>query len=110
MAARPEIKLLGDPAQRTGCVSFQLGDAHPYDTARLLDQLGVAVRSGHHCAQPLLTALGTTGAVRVSPAFYNTSEDIERFFSALDRVIGVLIGRGGRTHGIREAAAGRAER
>lgn len=90
LAALPDVELLGNPARRAGCVSFNLKGAHCFDTARLLDQLGVAVRSGHHCAQPLLTALGQTGAVRVSPAFYNTKEEADRFLSALDRVSAVL--------------------
>lgn len=109
LLSRPDVKLLGSPDRRAGCVSFQLGDAHPYDAAQLLDQLGIAVRSGHHCAQPLLTALGAAGAVRASPAFYNTSADIESFFSALDRVSGILTGKGGRPYGVRRAASGRAE-
>lgn len=94
LSQMPDVRILGAPGRRAGCVSFNIEGVHPYDAARLLDQLGVAVRSGHHCAQPLLTALGETGALRVSPAFYNTEEDISRFFAALDRVCGVL--KGGR--------------
>lgn len=90
LTARPDIELLGNPVQRAGCVSFNLRGAHCFDVARLLDQLGVAVRSGHHCAQPLLAALEHKGAVRVSPAFYNTKEDADRFLAALYRVSDVL--------------------
>ena len=92
----PRVRILGRPARRAGAVSFNLEGCHCYDAARLLDQLGVAVRSGHHCAQPLLDCLGETGAVRVSPAFYNTREDIARLLDGLERVSGIL-GRGRRT-------------
>lgn len=84
------IQLLGMPREQTGCISFSLTGTHCYDVAKLLDQQGVAVRSGHHCAQPYLTAMGTTGVVRVSPAFYNTKEEVTRFFTALDRVISII--------------------
>ena len=94
LASRPYIEMLGKPARRAGCVSFNLKGAHPFDVARLLDQLGVAVRSGHHCAQPLLTALACKGAVRVSPAFYNTKVELDQFFAALDRIARILRRRG----------------
>lgn len=90
LRACPGVRFVGAPARRTGCVSFQLGDSHCYDVSRLLDQLGVAVRSGSHCAQPLLAAMGESGTVRVSPAFYNGYEDLDRFETALRRVAGVL--------------------
>ena len=59
----------------------------PYDVAILLDQLGIAVRSGHHCAQPLLRSLGQEYALRVSPAFYNTPEEIDALLDGLRRVL-----------------------
>ena len=74
----------------TGCLSFCLDGCSCYDAARLLSELGVAVRSGTHCAQPYLAALGVSGTVRVSPAFYNTEEDLQRFFSAMQRITGLL--------------------
>ena len=83
------LDVLGDPARRAGSVSFNLRGLHYYDTAKLLDQLGIAVRSGHHCAQPLLTRFGLTGAVRVTPAFYNTREEIAVLGAALDRIAGL---------------------
>lgn len=94
LAQRQEVQLFGAPKQSAGCVSFQLQGMHCYDVARLLDQQGIAVRSGHHCAQPYLTAMGAEATVRVSPAFYNTAEEIERFFQALDRIIGLLHAKG----------------
>lgn len=67
-------------------MSFNLKGFHYYDTARLLDQLGIAVRSGHHCAQPLLARFGLAGAVRVTPAFYNTEEEMDALLRGVERV------------------------
>ncbi|MCR5388457.1 MAG: SufS family cysteine desulfurase [Lachnospiraceae bacterium] len=85
-----QIKLVGNPCRRAGCISFNIEGAHCYDVAKLLDQLGIAVRSGHHCAEPLLTAFGLDGAVRVSPAFYNTHEEADAFIEAVKRITKVL--------------------
>lgn len=87
---RPGIHILGSPKQREGCISFNVQGGHCFDVARLLDQLGIAVRSGHHCAQPLLRAMGQEGTVRLSPAFYNTTDEIIRTMDALDRTIRVF--------------------
>ena len=83
---RSFLDILGQPDKRAGAVSFNLRGLHYYDTAKLLDQLGIAVRSGHHCAQPLLARFGLSGAVRVTPAFYNTREEIDALCAALDRI------------------------
>ncbi len=85
----PQVHLLG-AGEMAGCLSFCLDGCSCYDAARLLSELGVAVRSGTHCAQPYLAALGVNGTVRVSPAFYNTEEDLERFFSAMQRITELL--------------------
>ncbi len=86
MRQLPELDILGAPTRRAGALSFQLRGMHCFDTAKLLDQLGIAVRSGNHCAQPLLTHYGLTGTVRVSPAFYNTEEEIDALLQGLRRV------------------------
>ena len=86
LRAIPWVEVLGSPARRAGAVSFNLKGFHYYDTARLLDQLGIAVRSGHHCAQPLLARFGLTGAVRVTPAFYNTEEEMDALLRGVERV------------------------
>lgn len=75
------------PRRRVGCLSFTVEEASPFDLAMLLDQLGFAVRSGRHCAQPLLRSLGTEYALRVSSACYNTPEEIDGLLAALERVI-----------------------
>lgn len=84
------VNILGAPARRAGAVSFTVGGVHPYDLAQLLDRQGVAVRSGHHCAQNTLSHFGVESAVRVSPAFYNTAEDSDRFAGALGRSLKLL--------------------
>ena len=59
---------------------------HPHDVATVLDQMGIAVRTGHHCAQPLMKVLGVTGTVRASFALYNTMEDVERLVEGVQKV------------------------
>ncbi len=88
----PEVEILGAPACRSGALSFNLKGFHYYDTAKLLDQLGIAVRSGHHCAQPLLERFGLTGAVRVTPAFYNTKGEIDALAAGLERIAALRAG------------------
>lgn len=85
----PEVQILGAPAQRSGVISFNVQGLHCFDTAEMLNSLGIAVRSGHHCAQPLLRSLGLEGTVRVSPAFYNSFEEIDAFADGLRRIAAV---------------------
>jgi cysteine desulfurase/selenocysteine lyase len=79
----PEVRLVGEPARRAGVVSFLVEGSHPHDIGTLLDQQGIAVRTGHHCAMPLMTRLGVPGTVRASFSLYNSDEDVDRFVSAL---------------------------
>lgn len=81
------VHILGQPRRRSGCLSFAVDGVSPYDIAVLLDQLGIAVRSGHHCAQPLLRSLGQEYALRISPAFYNTPKEIDMLLNGLRRVL-----------------------
>ena len=93
LRAMPEIELYGcDSRQdnKTGIIAFNVKDVHPHDVATILDAQGVAIRAGHHCAQPLLQYLGQNAACRASFYFYNTREDIDRFLAALGRVREVL--------------------
>ena len=90
LLALPEVELVGRPVHRAGAITFNIRGAHCFDVAALLDGLGVAVRSGHHCAQPLFRSFGLEGGVRLSPAFYNTPEEIDAFLNALERIIPVL--------------------
>ena len=79
-------RIFGEAAQKGAVLSFLIGDIHHYDMGMLLDRLGIAVRTGHHCAQPLMQALGIEGTVRASFSFYNTKEEIDTFITAVDRV------------------------
>lgn len=89
---RGGITLYGDdtPEHGGGIVSFNVEGAHPNDVGTLLDQQGIAVRTGFHCAQPLMTHYGITGTVRASFYLYNTRDEVDRFLSALDRVTAIL--------------------
>ena len=84
------IRILGTPARRAGCISFTAEGAHAYDIAKLLDAKGIAIRFGSFCAQPALQGFGCDSAVRVSPAFYNTFDEINSFAAALCRTLELL--------------------
>lgn len=85
------LRILGPgPEQRSGAVAFTLGDFHPHDIAAILDADGIAVRAGHHCAQPIHDFYGISATARASFCFYNTFEEIDRLVAALDRVHTVL--------------------
>jgi len=84
------ISFIGNAPKRCGVVSFMVRDIHPSDIGTLLDRLGIAVRTGHHCAEPLMDRLGIPGTVRASFAFYNTFSDIDTLVSGLERVIGMF--------------------
>lgn len=86
----PGVRIFGTAPHKSAVISFLLGNAHHYDTGMLLDKLGVAVRTGHHCAQPLMHALGIEGTVRASFAVYNTREEADKFIDALKKVNSIL--------------------
>ncbi len=90
IGALPYVRILGHPKKRAGAIAFAVDGAHPYDIASMIDKAGVAVRSGNHCAQPMLQALGESAAVRVSPAFYNTKQEIDVLCETLEKVIAML--------------------
>jgi cysteine desulfurase / selenocysteine lyase len=79
----PEIRLIGTPRDRAGVVSFLLGDVHPHDLGTVLDRQGIAVRAGHHCAQPLMKRYGVAATARASVAAYNTREEIDALVTGL---------------------------
>ena len=82
----PFIELVGTPRQRVGVVSLRLGDIHPQDAGELLDQMGIAVRVGHHCAMPLMESLGLDGTLRISLALYNSEAEVDALLAALARL------------------------
>ena len=90
MTEIPGLRIYGTAPGKTAVISFNLGGAHPYDVGMLLDQFGIAIRTGHHCAQPLMEHYGVHGMARASFAVYNTEEEIDRFIDALKRVNKIL--------------------
>ena len=82
----PGMRIFGTAAEKSGVISFLIDGIHHYDMGMLLDKLGIAVRTGHHCAQPLMTTLGIEGTVRASFGIYNTPSEVEAFIAAVDRV------------------------
>ncbi len=86
----PGMRIFGSAPLKSGVISFLIGNEHHYDIGMLLDKLGIEVRTGHHCAQPLMQALKIEGTVRVSFAVYNTKEDVDIFISALKKVSSML--------------------
>ena len=86
LAALPFVEVLAATAERVGVVSLRLGDIHPQDAGELLDQMGIASRVGHHCAMPLMQALGVEGTLRLSLALYNTEQEVDAVLAALARL------------------------
>ncbi|MGJ8683124.1 MAG: aminotransferase class V-fold PLP-dependent enzyme [Nonlabens sp.] len=84
------IKILGDVADKAAVISFNVTTLHPYDIGTIVDKLGIAVRTGHHCAQPVMERYGIPGTVRASFAFYNTKEEIDIMVQALQRAVRML--------------------
>lgn len=80
----PGIRIMGKPDG--SAVSFLVGDIHPADLGTLLDHLGIAIRTGHHCAQPLIDHLGIPGTVRASFALYNTTDEVDTLIEGIKRV------------------------
>lgn len=90
LSALPGVKVIAPHAERSAIASFVCDDAHPHDLGTLLDQQGIAVRTGHHCAQPLLEHLGCGPTARASFALYNTHEEVERLVAAVAQALEVL--------------------
>ena len=85
-----DLKIYGTTAEKTAVISFNVGGIHPYDIGAILDKLGIAVRTGHHCAQPIMDFYQIPGTVRASFSFYNTKEEIDIFISGVKRAVGML--------------------
>ena len=84
------LQIIGEAKNKTSVVSFSVKGIHPFDIGTLLDKQGVAVRTGHHCTQPLMDFYGIPGTVRASFAFYNTKEEIDTFVTAVERSLSML--------------------
>ena len=86
----PDSFILGEAPNKGGILSFGIGSIHPFDLGTLLDRMGIAIRTGHHCAEPLLASLGHQAVARASFGLYNTHEEVDAFFDALHRVVPML--------------------
>ncbi|MBQ8737715.1 MAG: cysteine desulfurase, partial [Bacteroidaceae bacterium] len=86
MAMIPEMRFFGTAPGKDAVISFLVGDIHHLDMGTLLDRLGIAVRTGHHCAEPLMRRLGIEGTVRASFGLYNTKEEVDALVAGIDRV------------------------
>lgn len=84
------LRIYGISDEKTAVISFNIGDIHPYDIGTIIDKLGIAVRTGHHCAQPIMDYYKIPGTVRASFAFYNTKEEIDAFVEAVKRAKNML--------------------
>ena len=85
-----DVKIYGTTAEKTAVISFNVGEIHPYDIGVILDKLGIAVRTGHHCAQPIMDFYKIPGTIRASFSFYNTKEEIDLFITGLKRAVMML--------------------
>ncbi|HSC39227.1 MAG TPA: aminotransferase class V-fold PLP-dependent enzyme, partial [Chitinophagaceae bacterium] len=90
LSAIPQVRLVGTAAEKASVVSFNLEGVHPYDTGVILDKLGIAVRTGHHCCQPVMDFMEIPGTVRASFAFYNTREEIDALVAGVKKAAGML--------------------
>jgi cysteine desulfurase/selenocysteine lyase len=84
------LKIYGTTAEKTAVISFNVGDIHPYDIGVILDKLGIAVRTGHHCAQPIMDFYKIPGTIRASFSFYNTKEEINILVNGVKRAVQML--------------------
>ena len=84
------VKFIGEAPNKTAVLSFVVNGVHPYDVGSILDKLGIAVRTGHHCAQPIMDFYQIPGTIRASFSFYNTTEEIDRMVEALKRALQML--------------------
>ena len=86
----PNLKIYGETKNKTSVISFNIGELHSYDLGTILDKYGIAVRTGQHCAQPVMDFFGISGTVRASFSFYNTKEEIDYFFESLKKAVTML--------------------
>ena len=86
----PGLKIYGEAPEKTAVISFNVKGIHPYDIGSILDQMGIAVRTGHHCAQPIMDFFQIPGTIRASFSFYNTKEEVDRLIEGLRKAMAML--------------------
>jgi cysteine desulfurase/selenocysteine lyase len=84
------LRFIGTAEKKSSVISFLVGDIHPYDMGVLLNEQGIAIRTGHHCCQPLMDRLSIEGTCRASFAFYNTKEEIDALASGIVKAMSIL--------------------
>lgn len=90
LSAIDGLRIYGQSSRKCPIVSFTVEGTHPYDVGMILDKLGIAIRTGHHCAEPVMTHFGVSGMCRASFAMYNTAEEVELLARGVERAIGML--------------------
>jgi len=86
----PDLKIYGEAKNKTSVISFNIGNIHSYDLGTILDKYGIAVRTGQHCAQPVMDFFGISGTVRASFSFYNTKNEVDYFYDSLNKAVAML--------------------
>ena len=84
------LRIYGDNINKTAVISFNVDSIHPYDIGTILDKMGIAVRTGHHCAQPIMDFYKIPGTIRASFTFYNTKDEVDTFVNGLKRAVAML--------------------
>ncbi|MBO0799665.1 MAG: aminotransferase class V-fold PLP-dependent enzyme, partial [Blastocatellia bacterium] len=90
IGAIPGVRIIGTAREKAGVLSFTVAEIHPHDLGTILDQEGIAVRAGHHCAQPVMKRFGVPATARASFAFYNTKEEIDALAEGIQKAIAVF--------------------
>ncbi|MGN6491076.1 MAG: aminotransferase class V-fold PLP-dependent enzyme, partial [Agriterribacter sp.] len=85
LSAVPSLRFIGDATHRAGAISFLVGNIHPFDLGELLDKYSIAVRTGHHCTQPLMEIFNIPGTVRASFSFYNTRSEVDELVKGIEK-------------------------
>ena len=91
ISALEGVRIIGTAREKLGVLSFTIDGVHPHDIGTILDQQGIAVRAGHHCAQPVMKRFNLPATARASFAFYNTTEEIDQLINAIEKVIEVFV-------------------
>jgi cysteine desulfurase/selenocysteine lyase len=84
------LEIIGDSPNKAGIISFNIKGVHPHDLGTILDREGVAIRAGHHCAQPIMERFGVTATARMSLGIYNNEEDINRFINGIQKALEIF--------------------
>src|SRR5690606_2132917 len=85
LSAIPSLRFIGNAKQRAGAISFLVGNIHPFDMGEILDKQGIAVRTGHHCTQPLMERFNIPGTVRASFSVYNTKSEVDALIKGIEK-------------------------